>query len=116
LKIGQGKGKERAGSPKHKNTFLPFIGETAGHRAPNGWVLPMLAAFRADVKWDLERKSFEWIIPVDKVLKAVIDDLVGICVVEHKHNNVPPEQVGTRDSIYQSCYNVVRIFLAEVKK
>jgi len=115
LKIGSKRAEERTGSPKHKNTALHFIGETMGHRVPTGWVLPILAAFRANVRFDLRSKRFEWIFPVDKILPGVIDDLVAICVSEHTQNNVPPEQVGTRETIYRSCYTVVDLFLSKAK-
>ncbi len=43
----------RAGSPVTRNIPLPFLGRTMNYRVPKGWVLPMLAAFRANVNWDL---------------------------------------------------------------
>ncbi|GEM_PF-716146 len=115
LKPDNKKKGERAGSPSHKNSPLPFIGETMDYRVPNGWVLPILAAFRANVKWDLATKTFEWIAPIDKILQATIDELAGICVTAHRDDNIVPEQVGTRQSIYQNCYKTVALYVERLK-
>jgi hypothetical protein len=104
--------KKRAGSAKHKNTPLPFINKTMNHRVPRGWLMPMLAGFRANVEWNVEKKVFGWRIPLDELLEGVIDDLVRVCVTEHRDNNMRPEWVGNRESSYRQCYDRVLLYLA----
>lgn len=110
VKIGQ---TERAGSTKHKGTYLSFINETVNYRVPNGWVYPMLAAFRANIKWSTDGSQLEWKVPIEKILSDVIDDLVGVCVVEHRDNNMRPELIGKRESAYAQCYTKVLLYLAK---
>ena len=53
------KGKKAVGSSKEAKIELPFIGKKMKHSVPKGWVTPMLAAFRANVDWNLESGRFE---------------------------------------------------------
>ncbi len=43
----------RAGSPSNRDTRLPFNGRTMDYHVTNGWLFPLLAAFRANMRWDL---------------------------------------------------------------
>ena len=104
-------GNKRAGSGNVKQP-LPFIDQLGTHRVPKGWLFPMLAGFRANVRWNLSEGLFEWIVPPEKLLKAVIGELVNVCVSEHRDNNLPPEAVGKRESSYRQCYDKIVIHLA----
>ena len=108
--------KERSGSDKNKNTPLYFINDTMSCRVPNGWLLPMLAAFRANVRWNLDDSVFEWIAPLDEVLEATIGDLVRVCVVEHRENGQKPEDIGKKASAYSQCYDKVALYLLRRSK
>lgn len=114
FKFGAAKvtGSDRAGSPKQRGTLLPFIGEKMDYRVPNGWVYPMLAAFRANLKRDA-KDQLSWRVPLDKLLPDVIEDLVGVCVVEHRDNNMRPELIGKRESAYGQCYTRLELYLAK---
>ena len=103
---------KRAGSKKNRNTLLPFLGKSMNHTVPRGWVMPMLAGFRANVDWNLMERRFGWLIPPDELLEGVIDDLVRVCVTEHRDNNMRPEAVGNRESSYRQCYDKVLLYLA----
>lgn len=108
------KKKSRAGSaPNKKNVPLLFLNQKMSHRVPKGWLYPMLAAFRANVDWDLQGRKFEWKVPLAKLVPAVIDDLVGICVTEHRDNNQPPDKIGKRESNYVQCYDKIQLYLLE---
>lgn len=102
----------RAGSVKNKGIFLPFLNETVNYRVPNGWVYPMLAAFRANLK-RTSTGQLEWRVPLEKMLPEVIEDLVGVCVVEHRDNNMRPELIGKRESAYSQCYTKMQLYLAK---
>jgi hypothetical protein len=65
------------------------------------------------VRWDLDKGLFEWKVPLDELLDAVIEDLVRVCVSEHKDNNLRPDQVGKRESTYAQCYDKVSLHLLE---
>ncbi len=106
-------GKARAGSQNNRNIALPFLNEQMAYHVPNGWLYPMLAAFRANVDWDIRTMKFEWKVPPEKLVPQVIDDLVRICVTEHRDNNLPPDKVGKRESTYVQCYDKVQLHLLE---
>jgi AIPR protein len=108
-------GKARAAS-HNRNVPLPFLGTHMAHHVPNGWLYPMLAAFRANADWNLERGRFQWKVPVRQLVREVIDDLVGVCVTEHRDNNLPPDKVGKRESTYVQCYDKVALHLLERKE
>jgi len=103
--------KARAGSPIHQNTRLHFISGTTDHRIPNGWLMVMLAAFRANVKWDLSKGVFKWSVPLDELLPEVIDNLVRVCVQEYRDNKVKPDEMARNASIYEQCYDKVALTL-----
>lgn len=105
------KKKDRSASEKNRNTPLHWIGETMQCRVPNGWLLPMLAAFRANVRWSLIDSKFEWSAPLDEVLEATIGDLVRVCVTEHRDNGEKPEDIGKKASVYSQCYDKVELYL-----
>jgi hypothetical protein len=106
-------GKVRAGTKTGKNISLPFLDKIMTHRVPSGWLYPMLAAFRANVDWDLMQSKFQWKVPLEKLVKKVIDDLVRVCVTEHRDNGLQPDKVGKRESAYSQCYDKVQLYLLE---
>jgi AIPR protein len=106
-------GKKRAGAKSNRNVPLPFLNSSMNHHVPNGWLYPMLAAFRANVSWDLQQRKFEWKVPLKKLVPAVIDDLVRVCVTEHRDNKLQPDKVGKRESTYVQCYDKVQLYLLE---
>jgi hypothetical protein len=109
-------GKARAGSDANRNNPLPFLGTQMTYHVPNGWVYPMLAAFRANADWNLEKRKFDWKVPLQDLVPEVIDDLVRVCVTEHRDNNLQPDKVGKRESTYMQCYDKVQLHLLETGK
>ncbi len=110
-----GNKKERAGSKNNRGIKLAFIPDTVNYRVPNGWVLPMLAAFRANVNWRPSTKGFEWHVPIEKLLPMVIGDLVSVCISQHK-SGLPPEEVASREASFAQCYDKVLLRLALMGK
>jgi hypothetical protein len=104
--------KKAVGSNREAKVDLPFIGKKMRYTVPKGWVTPMLAAFWANVVWNLESGKFDWRVPTQELLDGVINDLVKVCVTEHRDNKNPPEQVGSRESSYRQCYDKVLLYLA----
>ncbi len=104
-------GKARAGSEMHRNTKLYFIDGIMDYKIPNGWLMVMLAAFRANVIWNLSDGVFKWRVPVDQLLDEVIDDLVRVCVQEYRDNKVKPDEMARNASIYEQCFDKVALTL-----
>lgn len=102
---------EKPKARKERNVYLPFIAENVQYRVPNGWLYPMLSAFRANLR--LEGATLTWRVPIEQLLPQIIDELVGVCVVEHRDNNMRPELIGKRESAYGQCYTKMQLYLAK---
>lgn len=103
-KAGRG---TRVRSESNKNNSLTFLGEKVNGRVPLGWIMPLLAAFRANVKWKKPRGSFSWIIPIETLLDTCVDDLVlGIKEI-HAQENSRPEYVGRNALAWRISYDTV---------
>jgi AIPR protein len=106
----------RAGSPSNRDTKLPFNGETMDYHVTNGWLFPLLAAFRANLRWDLQSGLCEWRVPLDELRPKVIDSIVGVCVQARKGEGLEPDELGMKDHIYSQCYDKVQLQLAKLNK
>jgi hypothetical protein len=109
LPIGQfkaGKG-TRIRSESHRQNHLVFSNETVDGKIPLGWIMPMLAGFRANVLWDKPKGTFSWIMPLDELLQSCVEPLVlGIREV-HDQENSRPEYVGRNALSWRISYNTV---------
>ncbi len=110
------KGSARAASQVNRNTSLHFLGRSMNMKIPNGWLIVMLAAFRANVDWDLKEARFDWKVPLDELLPKVIGDLVRICVQEYRDNKNKPDEMARNPSVYEQCYNKVELQLYRMDK
>lgn len=109
LPVGRYKtGKDtRVRSVTNRDNQLPFLNEEVNGKIPLGWVMPLLAAFRANVKWNKPEGSFSWIVPVDELVGQCIEQLVlGIKDV-HEQENSRPEYVGRNSIAWRMSYNTV---------
>lgn len=112
FKYGMGKaGGERLGGYKQKGMELPFLGEHLDYRIPNGWLYPMLAAFRTNLKQDKDG-TYTWRVPLGVMLGGIIDGLVAACVSEHKASGGRPELIGKRETAYAVCYTKAELYLS----
>lgn len=109
-------GAKRAGSDAHKNTPLPFAGRTMDYSVPNGWLFPLLASFRANLRWNLERGVCEWRVDPYELMPLVINPIVGVCVQARKGEGLEPDELGMKDHIYSQCYDKVQLQLAKLNK
>lgn len=96
------------GSRTGAQVYLPFIDEMMDYRIPNGWLYPILAAYRANL-----RPDGGWLVPLEEIVPATIDSLVSVLVGEHRYGNMRPEIIGKRESTYNQCYSKVQIYLAK---
>lgn len=107
-KFGKG---TRVRSESNKENQLLFINETVNGKIPLGWIMPMLAAFRANVKWDSPKGTFSWIVPLDELVDACIENLtLGILDV-HEQENSRPEYVGRNAIAWRMSYNTVSEYI-----
>ncbi len=109
LPVGQFKaGKNtRVRSASNRENLLLFSGEKVNGKIPLGWIMPMLAGFRANVDWNKPKGSFSWIMPIDELVGACIEPLMlGIKDV-HQQENARPEFVGRNSIAWRMSYNTV---------
>ena len=103
-KVGKG---TRVRSQSYRDNQLVFLNEQVNGKIPLGWIMPMLAGFRANVDWNRPKGTFSWIMPLDELVDACIEGLVlGIQDV-HEQENARPEYVGRNSLSWRISYNVV---------
>lgn len=84
-----------------------FLNEDVDGKLPLGWIMPMLAAFRANVNWRKPKGSFSWVVPVDRLLDSCIEQLVAGIQDVHEQENSRPEYVGRNSIAWRMSYNAV---------
>jgi len=97
----------RIRSETNRKNQLMFINEEVNGRIPLGWIMPMLAGFRANVTWGEPKGSFSWVMPLEELVEACIERLVlGIQDV-HEQENHRPEYVGRNAIAWRMSYSTV---------
>ena len=115
--LAQNVGRYKAGrttrvrSESNKANPLIFLNESCNGKIPLGWIMPLLAAFRANVKWNVPKATFSWIVPLEELLDACIDNLVLGIVDVHEQENSRPEYVGRNSIAWRMSYNTVSEFI-----
>jgi hypothetical protein len=109
LKIGRYKASKQARvrSDSHRENMLYFLNEKVNGKIPLGWIMPMLAAFRANVRWNEPEGSFSWIVPLDELVDIAIERLVGGILEVHEQENSRPEYVGRNSIAWRMSYTTV---------
>ena len=109
LAIGQYKtGKAtRVRSESNRQNHLLFLNEDVNGRIPLGWIMPMLAGFRANVEWNKPKGTFSWIMPLDELVDSCIERLVGGIKEVHTQENSRPEYVGRNAIAWRMSYSTV---------
>lgn len=117
LPIGQYKTskKARVRSESNRENYLVFLDEYVDGKIPLGWVMPMLAAFRANVEWNKPKGTFSWTVPIDELLDACIEDLVLAIRDVHQQENARPEYVGRNSIAWRMTYGIVSGKILEAK-
>ena len=87
--------------------MLPFIGENINGKIPLGWIMPMLAGFRANVDWNHPKGTFSWTVPIDELLETCIEPLSLSIREVHEQENSRPEYVARNAISWRICYNTV---------
>lgn len=97
----------RIRSESNRKNLLPFLNESVNGKIPLGWIMPMLAGFRANVEWNKPRGTFSWIVPIDELVDSCIDRLVPGIKEMHEQENSRPEYVGRNAVSWRMSYNTV---------
>lgn len=97
----------RIRSATNRENHLIFIDEGVNGKIPLGWIMPMLAGFRANVEWNKPKGSFSWIMPLDELVDAAIEPLVLAIRDVHEQENSRPEFVGRNSIAWRMSYNAV---------
>ncbi len=99
--------KLRVKSDTNKQNDLIFLNEKVDGKIPLGWMMPMLAGFRANVLWNKPKGSFSWIVPLDELVPLCIEQLVNGIMDVHAQENSRPEYVGRNSIAWRMSYNAV---------
>jgi AIPR protein len=97
----------RIRSESNRETQLVFTGDTVNGKIPLGWIMPMLAGFRANVDWNKPKGSFSWNMPLDELVDACIEPMVLAIRDVHEQENSRPEYVGRNSIAWRMSYNAV---------
>ncbi|MCE7890293.1 MAG: hypothetical protein DYH12_11440 [Sorangiineae bacterium PRO1] len=115
-KVSNAKKNNRAASPKYKRE-AHFAGGMIRGKFFEGWLLPMLAAFRACVSQEEWKKGkFVWLVDPVKVLDVVIEEMVEHVMNTYEDYRDKPAEVGRKPPAYQLCFSAVQMALAQIGK
>jgi hypothetical protein len=118
----RGRGRPRTKTPetppkeRPARVLLPFLGEKVQEKLPNGWLFPILAAFRVNVRWDVKEKKFTWKRNNETLLKTAAEDLVAICRREQGKGAGKPEAVGKKESAYHQCKMAIDLAIQKLSE
>jgi hypothetical protein len=97
----------RVRSETNREHHLVFLDEVVNGRIALGWMMPLLAGFRANVQWGKPKGTFSWKVPLDELLDSCIEQLIlGIKDV-HERENSRPEYVGRSSIAWRMSYSTV---------
>lgn len=99
--------KLRVKSDPNRQNDLIFLDEKVDGKIPLGWMMPMLAGFRANVLWDKPKGTFSWIVPLGELVPGCIEQLVNGIQDVHTQENSRPEYVGRNSIAWRMSYNAV---------
>ncbi|PIR98138.1 MAG: hypothetical protein COT89_00260 [Candidatus Colwellbacteria bacterium CG10_big_fil_rev_8_21_14_0_10_42_22] len=107
-KFGRLTGVTEVTGRKMSKADLPFLGKESSYRIPNGFIYPVLAAFRNLIKCD--SKKCEWKTDPIKMFDELKDDLasrVGEQALEFRN----PNKLGKDKATWRACYDSVELAL-----
>lgn len=97
----------RVRSDTNRENILLFANKKVNGKIPLGWIMPLLAAFRANVEWNKPKGTFSWIVPLDALVDSCIESLVLGILEVHESENSRPEHVGRNAIAWRMSYNAV---------
>jgi hypothetical protein len=103
----------RVRSESNRDNNLRFLNESVDGKIPLGWIMPMLAGFRANVDWDKPKGSFTWIVPIGDLLDKCVEPLVRGIQDVHESENSRPEYVGRNAIAWRMSYMIAQQSISE---
>jgi hypothetical protein len=105
----------RIRSDSNRENNLLFADKSVNGKIPLGWIMPMLAAFRANVEWNKPKGTFSWSVPINELVDACIESLVLGILEVHESENSRPEYVGRNAIAWRMSYNTVSEAILKMK-
>jgi hypothetical protein len=87
---------------KRTTDTLPLTGEQVEYRIADGWLIPLLAAFRALVQ--IKNGKAEWIVLPSTIYKRIGGRLIRILYETHTTLGKNPNAVGKYENVYRQLY------------
>jgi AIPR protein len=87
---------------KRTTDKLPFTGEEVEYRIADGWLIPLLAAFRALV--EVKGGHASWIVRPEVIYKRIGGRLIRILYETHSTLGKNPNAVGKYENVYRQLY------------
>jgi len=87
---------------KRTTDTLPLTGEQVEYRIADGWMIPLLAAFRALVQ--VKSGKAEWIVQPSTIYKRIGGRLIRILYETHTTLGKNPNAVGKYENVYRQLY------------
>lgn len=100
---------------KKGEVTLPFVSKTSGYGVPSGFIFPILGAFRSLL---VEKKGrLTWAPNVDpfKLLAGKVGSDAANVLGNFALENQNPSKVGKSPTVWQSCYNQVRLSYVDMR-
>lgn len=112
LKIKGTEDNNRVASSKHKRDAI-FTNGAINGLIPQGWLYPLLSAFRACLsrsKWD--EGEIVWLMEPKDLLDEIKSKLADVIKEQHSFNKGKPGEVGRKSTAYDQCYAAAFMALA----
>jgi len=87
---------------KRTTDVLPITGEEVEYRIADGWMIPLLAAFRALVQ--VKNGNAEWIVRPEVIYKRIGGRLIRILYETHTTLGKNPNAVGKYENVYRQLF------------
>ncbi|MGH9713577.1 MAG: AIPR family protein [Candidatus Acidiferrales bacterium] len=97
---------------KRTTDVLPLTGQQVEYRMADGWLIPMLAAFRALVQIDNGEAS--WLVDPKEVYERIGGRLIRILYETSTLVGNNPNAVGKNENVYRQLYDAVDLELKSI--
>jgi hypothetical protein len=87
---------------KRTTDILPITGEEVEYRVADGWLIPLLAAFRALVQ--VKNGKAEWMVRPEVIYKRIGGRLIRILYETHTTLGKNPNAVGKYENVYRQLF------------
>jgi hypothetical protein len=117
LAMGGGKlGRRRGVESRPANPItLPLTGSQSNYDIPNGYIFPLLASFRALVKYDGQDMA-AWKVNPFKFYDTYGAELISVLIEQIDNLGGNPQMAGKSRAVYSSLHDRAKLLLAEAQE